>query len=130
MILHLDTHVVVYLYAGERWRFPSRALTALDHARLVYSPIVELEVQYLHETGRITAGPTEIFPYLADRVGLAPDDTPYVVVARVARTLSWTRDPFDRLITAAASASNQPLLTRDKTIHHHYPAALWSDQPV
>jgi hypothetical protein len=77
----------------------------------------------LPHPGRITAGPTEIFPHLADRVGLAPDDTPYMVVARSARALSWTRDPFDHLITAAAIASNRPLLTRDKTIRHHYPAA-------
>ena len=130
MTLHLDTHVVVYLYAGERRRFPSRAQVALDHARLVYSPIVELEVQYLHEIGRLTAGPAVIFPYLADRVGLAPDDTPYVVVTRAARALSWTRDPFDRLITAAAIASNQPLLTRDQTIRDHYSAAVWDDQAV
>lgn len=128
MILQLDTHVVVRLYAGDREHFPSRARAVLDHARLVYSPIVELEVQYLHEIGRITVGPEVIFPYLADRIGLAPDDTPYIVVARAARALSWTRDPFDRLITAAAVASDQPLLTRDRTIRDHYAAALWDDQ--
>ncbi|MDA3948215.1 MAG: PIN domain-containing protein [Spirochaeta sp.] len=128
MILHLDTHVVIRLYAGERERFPSRAHAALDHARLVYSPVVELEVQYLHEIGRITAGPEMIFPYLADRIGLAPDDTPYVVVARAARALSWTKDPFDRLITAAAVASNHPLLTRDQTIRDRYAAAFWDEE--
>lgn len=127
MILHLDTHVVVRLYAGDRDHFPSRAVAALDHGRLVYSPVVELEVQYLYEIGRITAGPEAIFPYLADRIGLASDDTPYLVVTREARLLSWTRDPFDRLITAAALASGRPLLTRDRAIRDHYADAIWDD---
>ena len=128
MTLHLDTHVLVYLYAGGRERFPSRAQAALDHARLVYSPIAELEVQYLYEIGRITVGPETVFAYLSDRIGLTPDETPYVVVTRAARALSWTRDPFDRLITAAAIASNSSLLTRDRTIRDHYEGAFWGDE--
>ena len=127
MILHLDTHVIVQLYAGKQGPFPSRARAALDHSRLVYSPVVELEVQYLHEIGRISVGPEVIFPYLADRIGLAPDDTPYLVVTRKALGLSWTRDPFDRLITSAAMVSDRPLLTRDRTIRDHYSAAFWDD---
>jgi PIN domain nuclease of toxin-antitoxin system len=127
VILHLDTHVVVLLYTGNRYLFPARAQAALDHARLVYSPIVELEVQYLHEIGRITVGPEKMLPYLTERIGLALDETPYVVVARAARELSWTRDPFDRLITAAAIASNQSLLTRDRAIRDHYNGAFWDD---
>ena len=127
MILHLDTHVVVRLYAGDREQFPSRARAALDHGRLVYSPIVELEVQYLYEIGRIIVGPDTILPYLTDRIGLALDKTPYVVVARAARALSWTRDPFDRLITAAAIVSNHSLLTRDQSIRDNYAGAFWDD---
>lgn len=127
MILHLDTHVVVRLYAGDRELFPSRARAALDRARLVYSPIVELEVQYLYEIGRIIVGPDTILPYLTDRIGLALDETPYVVVARAARALSWTRDPFDRLITAAAIVSNHSLLTRDQSIRDHYAGAFWDE---
>ncbi len=127
MILHLDTHVVVRLYAGDAAFFPARARAALDHGRVVYSPIVELEVQYLLEIGRIAVGPEAIFPYLADRIALAADETPFIVVSRAARGLSWTRDPFDRLITAAAIAADQPLLTRDATIREHYPKAIWDE---
>jgi PIN domain nuclease of toxin-antitoxin system len=128
VILHLDTHVVVRLYAGEREQFPPRAQAALDHARLVYSPVVELEVQYLYEMGRITVGPQEIFPYLSDWIGLVADDTPFVVITRAARTLSWTRDPFDRLITAGAIAAGQPLITGDRAIRRHYAEAFWGDE--
>lgn len=127
MVLHLDTHVVVKLYAGEREFFPARALAALDHAMLAYSPIVDLELQYLHEIGRIAQEPETILGYLTDRIALTPDDTPYLVVARAARDLSWTRDPFDRMITAAAMVSARPLLTRDRLIRIHYNAAFWDE---
>ena len=70
MILHLDTHVLLYLYAGDRERFPPCAQAALDHERLVYSTIAELEVQYLYEVGRITVTPDTMIPYLTDRIGL------------------------------------------------------------
>jgi PIN domain nuclease of toxin-antitoxin system len=125
VILHLDTHIVVWLYAGKRNDFPPRAAAAVDHGRLVYSPIVGMELAYLEEIGRITASPREILDYLADRIALTPDETPYLVVARAAERLTWTRDPFDRLITAAAAAGEHPLITRDPVIHRHYAGAVW-----
>ena len=127
MILHLDTHAVVWLYAGEPNRFPPRALAALDHARLVYSPIVALELTYLHEVGRLTVGSTQILDYLRDRVGIVADDTPFLVVVRAAESLTWTRDPFDRMITASAAAGNHPLLTSDTLIRANYNEAFWDD---
>lgn len=125
MILHLDTHVVVWLYAGDRRRFPGRAAAAIDHARLVYCPAVGLELTYLHETGRIKVSARQVLDYLGERIGLAADDAPFVVVARAAETLTWTRDPFDRLITAAAAVGDHPLITRDAAILANYPAAVW-----
>ena len=128
MILHLDTHAVVWLYAGNRNRFPARAKAALDHARLVYSPVVGLELAFLREIGRITAEPQQILDYLRDRIALVPDETPYLVVARSAEALRWTHDPFDRLITAAAAAGDHPLLTRDRLILANYAGAVWDDE--
>ncbi|MCF7950382.1 MAG: hypothetical protein K9L57_01970 [Spirochaetaceae bacterium] len=37
----------------------------------------------------------------------------------------WTRDPFDRLITAQADIQAASLLTKDGTIRTHYPKAVW-----
>lgn len=130
MILHLDTHVVVWLYAGDRTRFPARAQAALDHGRLVYSPVVGLELAFLNEIGRITEEPVRILDYLRDRIGLLPDETPYLVAVRAAESLIWTRDPFDRLITGAAVAGNHPLLTRDRIIRTHYHNAVWNAELV
>ncbi len=125
MILHLDTHVIVWLYAGDRSRIPSRAAAALDHAHLVYSPVSGLEITYLYEIGRVTVSSQTILDYLRDRIGLTPDDTPFLVVAREAERLSWTRDPFDRMITAAAAVHGHPLVTADEAIRSHYEGAVW-----
>ena len=127
MILHLDTHVVVWLYAGDRSRFPARAQAALDHGRLVYSPAVGLELAFLREIGRITEESVRMLDYLRDRIGLVPDETPYLVAVRAAEPLTWTRDPFDRLITGGAAAGNHPLLTRDRAIRSHYHNAVWDE---
>lgn len=37
----------------------------------------------------------------------------------------WTRDVFDRLITAEAEASGFVLITKDKNIRANYEKAFW-----
>ena len=127
MTLHLDTHIVVWLYEGKRERFTPRALAALDHSKLVISPMVELELVYLWESQRITEKPTTIIEYLTPRIGLFRDDSPFASVVALAAGLLWTRDPFDRIITAGADSSDCPLLTKDRTIRAHYRNAVWDD---
>jgi len=39
--------------------------------------------------------------------------------------LSWTRDPFDRVITAQAATDGSSLITKDEIILHHYENAVW-----
>jgi PIN domain nuclease of toxin-antitoxin system len=39
--------------------------------------------------------------------------------------LSWTRDPFDRTITAQALVEGQRLLTRDWIIRENCSIAFW-----
>jgi PIN domain nuclease of toxin-antitoxin system len=39
--------------------------------------------------------------------------------------MKWTRDPFDRLITAQAAVYKNILLTKDETIRKNYLKALW-----
>lgn len=125
-VVHLDTHVVVWLYAGELERFPRPAAELLESARLLASPAVVLELQYLFEIGRVTDSAQAVVADLQGRLGLAIDDAPFPHVAWTATDLAWTRDPFDRLIVAQAKAQDCQLLTADKTIHKHYRKALWS----
>jgi PIN domain nuclease of toxin-antitoxin system len=39
--------------------------------------------------------------------------------------ISWTRDPFDRIIVANASLENSILVSKDQSILGHYPFARW-----
>jgi hypothetical protein len=46
-------------------------------------------------------------------------------VVECARSLSWTRDPFDRLIVGQAIAHGKPLITKDAPIPANDPRAVW-----
>jgi PIN domain nuclease of toxin-antitoxin system len=124
-VIHLDTHAVVWLYAGETSLFPVGARKRLEREELRISPMVGLELQYLHEVGRISEGASAVLEDLARRLGLAEDDADFASVARAARGLAWTRDPFDRLIVGHAALGGTSLLTKDRTIRRHYRHAVW-----
>jgi len=57
MMIYLDTHVVVWLYAGDKKRFPAAVCKRIEDNELLISPIVLLELQYLKETGRLLVEP-------------------------------------------------------------------------
>jgi len=126
-LIHLDTHVVVWLRGGEFHRFPQAARAALEAEDLAISPMVELELRFLHETGRLSEGPEAILGELGDTAGLCIDATPFPRVARLAATaeFSFTRDPFDRVIAAQAAAARVVLVTKDGTLRQHLAATLW-----
>lgn len=123
--MRLDTHVVVWLYTGEVERFSSTARSALEHDVLVISPIVELELAYLHEIGRLTVAGAAVVADLRTRLGLALSALPTSAVVAAASRLTWTRDPFDRLIVGDAAAGDEPLLTKDGIIRENFPQARW-----
>lgn len=124
-LIHLDTHAVVWLYAGDLARFPAGARKRLEREELRISPMVALELEYLHEIGRIAAGAAPVLDELGRILGLAQDEGDFLTVANAARSLAWTRDPFDRLIVGHALASGVSLLTKDETIRRHYRQAVW-----
>jgi PIN domain nuclease of toxin-antitoxin system len=115
-VIHLDTHVVVWLYAGDLRRFSPAARRRLDREELRISPMVALEVQYLHEVGRISENASVVLSDLGRKLGLAQAEGDFSAVAAAATDLGWTRDPFDRLIVAHAALSGAALLTKDRTI--------------
>jgi PIN domain nuclease of toxin-antitoxin system len=124
-VIHLDTHVVVWLYAGDLRRFSPAARRRLDREDLRISPMVALEVQYLHEVGRISEKADVVLSDLGRKLGLAQAEGDFSAVAAAAIDLGWTRDPFDRLIVAHAALSGATLLTKDRTIRRHFRQALW-----
>jgi PIN domain nuclease of toxin-antitoxin system len=124
-VIHLDTHVVVWLYAGELRRFSPAARRRLGNEALCISPMVALEMQYLHEVGRISEDPGMVLSDLARKLGLTQAEGDFSAVAASAMGLNWTRDPFDRFIVAHASLHEATLLTKDRSIRRHYHQAVW-----
>jgi len=124
-VIRLDTHVVAWLHAGEIQRLSPDAASAIESSALVISPMVELELTYLFEIGRLTVTGQDIVTHLRDQIGVELSPLALDAVVRGAGPMSWTRDPFDRLITADAAASGSRLVTKDDTIHEHYPDSLW-----
>ncbi len=125
-LVHLDTHVVVWLYAGEVERLPKAAATALESNAIAISPAVMLELQHLYEIKRITQRAEGVVDDLRGRIDLRIDDLAFSTVVSQALGLSWTRDPFDRLITAHARARDVILLSADTVIQKHYKRAMWT----
>lgn len=123
--MHLDTHVVAWLYAGDLDRFPARVRERLEVEILAISPIVALELQYLHEVERIDQPQHVVVEDLRQRVGLRIVDASFETIATAAAQLAWTRDPFDRLIVAHALTEGTVLLTADRSIRDNLDLAVW-----
>jgi len=124
-MIFLDTHAVVWLYAGEVDRFPKSAQVRLEAETLVISPMVLIEIQYLHEIGRVTRAPTLITKELEKTLGLTVKADDFEQIVLSALTQTWTRDPFDRLIVAQAQLNSATLLSKDETIRRYYRRAFW-----
>jgi PIN domain nuclease of toxin-antitoxin system len=124
-VIYLDTHALVWLYSGEPDRLGRDARKAInDHEPLV-SPAAILELQLLHEIGRLRPTAGKLIAALESEIGLRTCTLPFHAVASHALNEGWTRDPFDRLIVANAKAARARLATKDATIHSHFSGAVW-----
>lgn len=108
MIL-LDTNVVIWRHLGHP---RARALTRLGGQKYV-SPATVLELQLLVEVGRLTLVKNASVSDLIETGDWLVDDPPAASWFEEAAALSWTRDPFDRLIAAHASLRGWRLATGD-----------------
>jgi len=123
--IFLDTHVIIWLYAGEIERISKKARTLLETATLQITPMCLLEIDYLFETKKITVRSQPILRDLSERIDLQVSHSPFIEIVREASQLYWTRDPFDRLIVAQARLHKAPLLTKDRNLKKHYPLCVW-----
>jgi len=124
-VIFLDTHVVVWLYAGKTELFSPAGLDLLRKNELCISPVVKLELIYLYEIGRISEKPDKIIKELVKEIGIKISEEKFNEIIDEAIKLNWTRDPFDRIITAQAIISNKQLITKDETILSHCSLAIW-----
>lgn len=81
---------------------------------------------FLYEVGRVSEPASAPLSALRRELGLQITDVSLAEVIQAATGLSWTRDPFDRLISAHAIVTNSPLITADETIREHLPLAVWA----
>jgi PIN domain nuclease of toxin-antitoxin system len=124
-MIYLDTHVVVWLYAGLVDKLSQLAVDYIETNDIVISPMVQLELTYLQEAKKITSSSKTIIDELSSRIGLKVGRVHFEEVVMKAEKLTWTRDPFDRLITAEAMCASAKLITKDKVIRKHYKLAAW-----
>jgi PIN domain nuclease of toxin-antitoxin system len=125
-MIYLDTHVVLWLYLRKGEGLSERARRLIEYEpEILISPIVLLEVDYLHEIGRTTLGSVPVFKYLHQQIDLKACKKSFIDVIQTASQLSWTRDPFDRVITAQATIERNLLITKDRMILEHYEHAVW-----
>lgn len=125
-MIYLDTNVVVWLSSGNFKLISDKAISLIQsNHKLLISPMVELELQYLFEIKRITAESEKIIHQLREAIGLEVCQQAFPAIIQKSKKLNWTRDPFDRMITATAMIQNSKLISSDKNIAKHYEHVIW-----
>jgi len=124
-LIYLDTHVAVWLYTDKIEKFPAETLNLIENNPIRISPMVLLELGYLHEIGRVQDSGQIVISSLKETLDLSICDLDYLKVINVALELTWTRDPFDRIIVAQSTVNQSTLVTKDTRIRDHYPQAFW-----
>jgi PIN domain nuclease of toxin-antitoxin system len=123
-MIMLDTHVAIALYEGRTIGLGAAAKRAIDRETVTISPAVLLEIELLHEIGRLRVGATPVSLRLGEDLSIRVATERFADVAIEALGLGFTRDPFDRLIVAHASLAKAALVTQDALLRYRYPKAI------
>lgn len=124
-MIYLDTHVVVWLYSGLTDKLSELAKSLINDNEIYISAIVRLELQYLYEIKRITHQPDTIIAELSEQIELQICNKSFNQIISMSLAINWTRNPFDRIITANAQIGNNILLSKDGNILNNYTCAKW-----
>ena len=123
---YLDTNVAVWLAQGDLTKITPSALASIRNSNLLVSPMVALELQYLHEIKRILLSSQDVLLKLRAELGVEICDTSFPSLIAVAVNEKWTRDPFDRIIVSHAKANGlSPLISSDEAIRRNYLKTVW-----
>jgi PIN domain nuclease of toxin-antitoxin system len=123
-MIMLDTHVAIALYEGRTGGLGAAAKRAIDRETVTISPAVLLEIELLHEIGRLRVGATPVSLRLGEDLSIRVATERFADVAIEALGLGFTRDPFDRLIVAHAALAKAALVTQDALLRYRYPKAI------
>ena len=124
-MIHLETHVLLWIVSGNDARIPPGVRRLLETAPLMISPMIELEITYLFEIGRVAEPAAVVLARCRPVLDLVTSTASFISIVGAANALSWTQDPFDRLIAGNALADGCELLTADVTMRTHMPSARW-----
>ncbi len=84
------------------------------------SPVSFLELQFLSEVGRLELEHAEFVEALRSDPRFVIDEVPLMALVAHALPLTWTRDPFDRLLAAHSAARRTPLATLDRRMRKEH----------
>lgn len=118
MNLLLDTHFLLWVLSDSA-RLDAHPWVR-EQAPLGVSPVSLLEIQFLHEVGRIQARNPELTRAVAADPRFVLDEPPLLSLVERSLPLTWTRDPFDRLLCAHSELRRVPLCSLDRTIREHH----------
>jgi PIN domain nuclease of toxin-antitoxin system len=123
-VVYLDTHAVIWLYDGDLSWLSKHAQRAIETGDIRISPMVMLELQYLREVHRLKMPPDHLLSELNKVIEVDVCSIPFPRLITAAASETWTRDPFDRIITAHARLADAALITADEDILKAYKKAL------
>ena len=84
------------------------------------SPVSLLELQFLSEVGRLELEHGGFVEALGNDPRFVIDEVPLMALVTHALPLTWTRDPFDRLLAAHSAARRTPLATLDRKMREEH----------
>lgn len=114
----LDTHFLIWIVTGSKKLVAHPWIERYQPWGI--SPVSLLEVQFLAEVGRLEVQNPQLTETLAADPRFLIDDVPLWAVFRRAIELTWTRDPFDRLLAAHSLTRRIPLCTVDRTVRQFH----------
>ena len=114
----LDTHFLLWI-ALESGRL--REFSWLQrYAPWGVSPISLLEIQFLEEVGKVKVDIDAFTNAVMSDARFVVDEVPLLNLVQRSLHLSWTRDPFDRMLAAHSIARRKPLCSTDRKIINNH----------
>ena len=123
--IFIDAHACLWLFSNQLFRMSPMAMQTIENSILLISPISLLEIDLLHEIKRITVDGQTMLEALQKEISLQVALDSFIDITHAAKKLTWTRDPFDRLLVAHASLNHSPIITKDRLLHQHYKKCVW-----
>jgi PIN domain nuclease of toxin-antitoxin system len=120
--LLLDTHVVLWLLAGEDGRFGAATLVALRDQSAIVSAATVWEISIKRRLGKLRA-PTGLVETVA-AAGLQLLSVTARHAEEVAELPDLHRDPFDRLLVSQARLEGLVLVTADAIVRRYDVSAI------